>query len=238
MPKIITYEYIKEYIESKGYKLLSKEYEGSKMKLELECPKGHVYSQSWNNFHQGKKCYICVGNQKYTYEYVKEYIESKGYKLISKEYKNCKTKFEIECPKGHRYLVKFNNFKSGRRRCPQCAYESTSSKGENEVLEYIQSITDTTIIENDRTQIINPQTGYNLELDVFLPDLKKAIEYNGVYWHSDKETKYKDNQKALQCKEKEIGLLVIKDKKWVKDNQEVKNNIKIFIKEMVGWPNG
>ena len=56
----------------------------------------------------------------------------------------------FKCPKGHEFKMRWSNFKDGRR-CPACWYESKSSKGEIEVLKYIYSLTDTTIIPNDRT---------------------------------------------------------------------------------------
>jgi len=122
----------------------------------------------------------------------------------------------------------WNDFMRGVR-CPQCDKEKKSSKGEKEVLEYIQSLTDTTIIENDRSQILNPRTSHFLELDIYLPELKKAIEYNGTYWHSSKHQKYKDNQKVLQCKEKGIDLLVVEEYEWTNNKEGVKNEINKFI---------
>ena len=38
---------------------------------------------------------------KITYDYVKEYVESFGYILISKEYINSRTKLDMICDKGH-----------------------------------------------------------------------------------------------------------------------------------------
>ena len=54
------------------------------------------------------------------------------------------------------------------------------SKAEIEIQEFVKTITDN-VICNDRTQLVNPLTGCNLELDVYIPDKKKAIEYNGTY---------------------------------------------------------
>lgn len=40
-----------------------------------------------------------------TYDFVKKEFYKEGYKLISKEYKNCMLKLETICPNGHEYLV-------------------------------------------------------------------------------------------------------------------------------------
>ena len=61
-------------------------------------------------------------------------------------------------------------------------------------------------VSNDR-KLINP-----LELDIVLPDYNLAIEYDGVYWHSDE---YKDQNyhlnKTLECNNKGIQLFHIFD---------------------------
>jgi hypothetical protein len=103
------------------------------------------------------------------------------------------------------------------------------SKQEKEILCYVQTIHVGKTIPNDRTQIINPMTGHNLELDVYLPEISKAIEYNGSYWHSDDNTKYKDEQKVLQCKEKGIDLLVINEENWIVEKEACLKKINCFI---------
>ena len=225
----LSYEYVKAEIEKvEGYILLSKEYVNNKTKMKLKCPVGHEIEMNWSNFQTGNRCPECAGKKKKIIKEVREYVESQGYILISKEYKNNQTKLKMKCPKGHIFWMNWNNFYTGGNRCPECCNSKSFSKGEKEVLEYIQSITDTTIIPNDRTQILNPKTGHNLELDIFLPDLMKAIEYNGAYWHSDKETKYRDKQKVVQCKELGIDFMVIEEENW-NNNEEVKNNINKWI---------
>ena len=53
------------------------------------------------------------------------------------------------------------------------------------------------------------------ELDIYIPEHNVAIEYNGVYWHSDV---YKDKayhqQKALACKEAGILLIHVYEDQW------------------------
>ena len=58
--------------------------------------------------------------KKYSYEYVKSYIEKEGYQLLSDTYKNIHTKLELLCPLGHKWNVPFNTFKKGHR-CSICS---------------------------------------------------------------------------------------------------------------------
>jgi len=167
-------------------------------------------------------------SKKLTYEYVKEYIESyDGYKLLSEEYKNNSEKLKIQCPEGHIYEVTFGNFKSGQR-CPVCYHQSTSSEPEKEIQEFIQFIYDEEIIKNDRSTIINPSTGRYLELDVYLPEINKAIEFNGSYWYSLPNN---DKIKKEQCKRNNINLLVIDEENWMLDKETCLQAIENFINE-------
>jgi len=71
MANKLTYEYVKDYIESfEGYKLLSTEYINSKINLDIICPKGHKFDITFNSFQKGSRCSICYSEdrQKYTDE--------------------------------------------------------------------------------------------------------------------------------------------------------------------------
>lgn len=123
MPNKLTYEQVKEYIESFGYTLISKEYINSSTKIEVMCPKGHLYEVRFNDFKSGYRCKICSMkgiNKKYNYEYVKKYFENFNYKLITSEYNSCDEYLDVQCPNGHDYKTTFSNFKSGYR-CKECA---------------------------------------------------------------------------------------------------------------------
>lgn len=124
MPKKLTYQEVKEYIESFDYKLLSDEYIDNKTKLKMICPCGHEWECNFRNFKTGRRCRTCsyelrAKNQTLSYECVKEYIEMFDYKLLSKEYKNNHTKLLIQCNEGHKFEMDFSSFKQGER-CPKC----------------------------------------------------------------------------------------------------------------------
>jgi len=224
----LTYDFVKSQIEKEGYKLLSTNYVNAYVKLKVQCDKGHIYYPIYNNFKKGTRCSICNGGIGYNYEYVKKQIESvKGYKLLSNNYKNNHNKIKIQCDKGHIYKVRWNDFKTGNR-CPICC--SKYSKLERKVFKIVKHLLpNENIIENDRTQIINPLTNHNLELDIWIPELKKAIEFNGEYWHSSDYSKYKDSEKVKQCKEKGINLLVINERNWISNKSNEINKIKNWI---------
>lgn len=69
------------------------------------------------------------------------------------------------------------------------------------------------------------------EIDIYLPDLKLGIEFNGNYWHSElfKKSNY-HQEKSLLAKEKRIFLLHIWEWEW----NEKKDLIKSLINSKIG----
>lgn len=130
---------VREHIESFNYKLLSTEYINASMLLDVECPEGHQYPVTWNNFEQGQRCNICSSKKtgellRHSFNYVKEFIEKEGYQLLSEVYIGCKEELIIKCQKNHIYPSTFDNFSQGSR-CPKC----NNSKGETNIDELLNS---------------------------------------------------------------------------------------------------
>jgi len=86
-------------------------------------------------------------------------------------------------------------------------YIYNSSYPEKLLVEHIQNTYKTEIITNSRT-IIPPK-----EIDIYLPEYKLAIEFNGVYWHrpevyGSKEDWFNYHQNKIdRCNEEGIQLL-------------------------------
>jgi len=234
--KKLSYDEIKSYIESFGYQLLSKKYKNNLDNLKVQCPKGHIYEVNYNNFKSGYRCPYCAKNAKPKIKKIKKYIESFGYQLLSGTYKNSQEKLEYRCPKGHSFEMSWNNFQRGQR-CPVCNSRKYSSKAEEEIFDFIKSIYNGNISRNNRKIIKNPITKMWMELDIYLtkPKLsfgtreKKAIEFNGTYWHSFPDKKEKDKIKKLECEKNNIKLLVINENDWISNKEKCLNEIKNFI---------
>ena len=56
-----------------------------------------------------------------------------------------------------------------------------------------------------------------LELDIYIPLLNKAIEINGIYWHSESMGKYKNYHlyKTIECEKQGVQLIHVFDYEWV-----------------------
>ena len=134
------------------------------------------------------------------------------YKGISR-----KNKYLWKC---NECLTEFNDdlYSGHTPRCKICyPLLNGFSKGEKEVVEFCK-IYYPDLIENDRTQI-SP-----LELDIYIPELKLAIEYNGLFWHSEEnKSKNYHYNKYLLCKEKGIQLIQIFEDEWENKQEIIKN---------------
>ena len=104
---------------------------------------------------------------------------------------------------------------NGQTKCPQCSIGYSTSVAEREVAEFLTSL-GIVFTRNDRS-IIAP-----LEVDIYVPQKQIAIEYNGLYWHSEAQGKGKHYHynKWKACQDAGIQLITIWEDEW-RDRQEV-----------------
>jgi hypothetical protein len=78
------------------------------------------------------------------------------------------------------------------------------------------------LVNNDKSILDNKQ-----ELDFYLPEYKLAIEFNGLYWHSElfKDKNYHLNKTNL-CNNKGIQLLHVYEDEWIYKKEIIKSIIK------------
>ena len=114
-------------------------------------------------------------------------------------------------------------------RCPKCypmVYDGTSSTKESEIKEFIQTLS-INIVTNDRN-VLTPDENNNWksnhELDIYIPDRKLALEFDGLYWHSDDNTRHLFKTEC--CMRKGIQLIHIFENEWDFKKEIVKSRIK------------
>lgn len=92
---------------------------------------------------------------------------------------------------------------------------------ENDLFEYVKSIYNGSVIQSERG-ILDGQ-----ELDIYIPEKKLAIEFNGTYWHSDYfKDKYYHQRKTFLCQKSGIRLVHIFEYEWCNNNEVVKKFLK------------
>jgi len=153
--------------------------------------------------------------------------------LLSKQFENIDNLINVQ---GDIFLIKcdacgdefkiLNSLFYKRREsntliCTNCNPVSKNVSGkEIQLLNFIKDNYNGTIIENSK-KIISP-----LELDIYLPDLNLAFEFNGIYWHCElyKDNNYHSN-KTKMCNNKNINLFHIFEDDWVYKQDIVKSMI-------------
>ena len=129
------YNIVLKLLEDKKYTIITKfeDFKYYDSYIEYYCDAGHYNRTKALYLFKIKGCQECANKRlaektRFSYEYVKNYIESFGYTLISKEYVNNSKRLKMICNKGHICYISFGNFKNGKR-CRQCYKDSM--KGEN-----------------------------------------------------------------------------------------------------------
>lgn len=105
---------------------------------------------------------------------------------------------------------------------------TNTSDAETEIVNFIKDL-GINVVQNNYN-IIPPK-----EIDIFLPDENIAIEYNGIYWHSELQGKEKSYHldKTIKCENKNIQLMHIFDYEW---GDPIKKQIwKSMIKSKLGF---
>lgn len=122
-----------------------------------------------------------------------------------------------KCDKGHEWEARVVDRTYYKTDCPYCVRARDSSKPEKELLQYLKK-TQLNIIPNDRS-VLNGRG-----LDLYVPEKHIAIEYNGLYWHSEATGKEKEYhyQKWVECRNKGIQLITVWEDDWLRNPELVK----------------
>lgn len=139
-------------------------------------------------------------------ELAKEWDFKRNYPLTPSDISyGCGKPFYWICPNGHEsYQQSPNKRTSQNAGCPECRKGRQSSFAEQALFYYVKKHFPEAI--NRYKEIFDN----GMELDIFVPSLSLAIEYDGVAYH--KKNKFEREEKKYQiCKEHKIKLIRIKE---------------------------
>ena len=143
-------------------------------------------------------------------------IHNHKYEYLIKPDFSSSDKIDIKCSK-HGWFNQFYLNHYQRRGCPICG--NNISKNENILFKFIQSLGKNT--EKGNRRILNGK-----EIDIYIPNLKIGIEYNGLYWHSDShKTKEYHLDKTELAKSKGVKLIHIFEDEWIEKQDIVKSRL-------------
>ncbi|MBE5969708.1 MAG: hypothetical protein E7242_05690 [Lachnospiraceae bacterium] len=125
---------------------------------------------------------------------------------------------------GNNWQATITNRVNNHSGCPKCNKYNRTSFPEQAIFYYIKSIFHNA--ENSYTKI---KEDSSKELDIFIPDLKTGIEYDGVAWHNNKNSEKRDREKYLLCKDN--GIKLIRVSEFERNSQDVCDEL-IFRSEL------
>lgn len=96
-----------------------------------------------------------------------------------------------------------------------------TSNMEKELINFIKENYNKDIITNNRKLV------KGFEIDIYLPDINLAIEFNGLFWHSEQNGKSRlyHLNKTKECEKNNIQLIHIFEDEWKYKNNIVKSRI-------------
>lgn len=121
---------MRQLAAEKGGECLSNLYINDRTPLKWKCKEGHTWKAIPNSIRQGSWCRKCAKMEKHTQEYVQDYLEKKGGKLLS-QYTRLKDKVKVQCNTcNHIWDASFSNLSNSNRStwCPNCAGKTRSKE--------------------------------------------------------------------------------------------------------------
>jgi len=221
-----------EMLDGYGYDLLS-EYKNAGTLMDLWCRKGdHSIRRNFNNIKSGFDCPKCAGNYNRNINEVRKLFADGDVILLEKRFINAHKTMNCYCMIcKNDFTITLANWLKGRG-CPHCWMKRQGAGVTDEVLirNWIESVFDKDKMSyNNIRQIVNPETGKWLELDIWIACMGKAIEINGKY-HNNAKTKIRDKLKRELCEYKNIDLLDVWVYDWKNNRVETENKIKTFLR--------
>lgn len=155
---------------------------------------------------------------------IRKAIESARLSVIGVDLVDGEHIYRVKCDVcGHEFKYseyKKSEFYKQHPFCPECSKQGSSIQ-ERELLEYIKSITKYEVVHRDRT-IIKPK-----ELDIVVPALNIAFEYDGLFYHNNIDNSYK----FFECANKGVRLIQINEHEWMFKKEKVKS----FLRKLFGF---
>jgi len=215
--KLKTIKYVYKCCEKINFQCLETEYNGIFEKMKCVCKKcGYIVYKTLASIQAGKGCVFCKKLLKPTIEEVKVYCLSVGFECLSDIYENAHIKLKLLCVNKHIFYACFDKIKQNRG-CPHCK----ASRAEKMVKYILECLIDKKFEKIRPDELKYPETGRNLEIDMYNQELNLGFEYQGEQ-HFNKVSKFKTTDEILKkqkehdlfkqnrCKEIGMNLIFIK----------------------------
>lgn len=208
---------------------------GSSYNARWKCKEGHFFNASVRNRSRGTGCPYCSGRKPVpgfndlgtTHPHlISEWADERSIEEFGKG-SHYKAKW-VCANKGHKWIsCIYSRTGSYESNCPQCWATSFVSKAEQEVYEFVKSVlpSGTEVQQSNRSLI-------GKEIDIYIPTFNLAIEFNGLFWHTERQGKdrWYHYSKYSKCREKNVQLISVWEDNW----RDSKSSVKGLLEHKLG----
>lgn len=131
-------------------------------------------------------------------------------KIITKICSSCRQKYQ-------------DNIDCQLTTCQSCSNDNTRSSLEDKLFSIVKLMRPTA--QNNVKHLLDGEK----EIDIYIPELKLAIEFNGLIWHSEINSlqqgkdKRRDYNKFLLCKKKQLSHILLYEDEFLYKYEQVLN---------------
>lgn len=184
------------------------DYNGARNKIKVKCKNcSNLWEAAPTNLLKGRGCPKCaleskaLKRRKSDNQFIEELNKINNSITLLSTYRSTNKKVLVECNNcKHKWEVLPSSLLRGSG-CPVCSRTGTSWV-EQTILLCLKTLLKDEIVSRDRKTI-------GMELDIYIPNKRIAIEYGAWAWHKNKISR--DNEKRRLCEEKGIHLIQIFD---------------------------
>lgn len=206
---------------------LTSQYKSAKTPVELTCSQNHTWSALPSNIlNRGTDAFCSTCTDKWSkyrnsLEQASKVVQQAYSNLELLEYNGASSECLVKDTKcGHTFTSWFNNLRQSKGyRCTTCVPVYGKSKNEQAIETFIKSIYSGWVVSNDRT-LIAPK-----ELDIVVPDLGLAFEYNSAWTHHNKD----HLEKSQLTQAMGFQLIHINEDEWLTKQPIVKSRIRSLV---------
>ena len=198
-------------------------YLGINIPVTIKCSLHGSFQQTPAGHYKSVGCSLChhykIGKKRFIERSQKVWGDRWDYS--ESDYSGAGMPLTIVCTEHGIFKQDPSNHYSGRLACVECRHFRTS-KGENEVARFVKDLGIS--VDQGRRDLLKPDI---LELDLFMPDTNIAIEYNGVYYHSEKfRSASYHSDKYQKCAAAGIKLIQVWEDDWILKRAIVEEHIR------------
>ena len=129
-----------------------------------------------------------------------DYDKNEG--VLPSQITGSEKKYWWVCPKGHEYLAS-PRYRIAGHGCNICSKERGTSFAEQAIYYYLSKV----------YKCENRFLFDGKEIDIYIPELKIGIEYDGIYYHSSKSALEKEKRKNTFLENRNVRLIRVKESK-------------------------